>query len=239
MTRVVTRLGSVVAVALAAAPALAADVEGGHGGGLGSHFFWEWANLLLLVAVLTYLARKPALAYLADRRARIESDLASAAKLLADARASLADWNARAARLDEEAADIRRLAREGAELERERILADARASLADWNARAARLDEEAADIRRLAREGAELERERILADARAVAARIERDAKSALERELARARKRLKGEVADTAVDLAEQLLREQVQSADRARLVDEFVARIEQGAGSHARRAP
>jgi F-type H+-transporting ATPase subunit b len=199
MTRVVTRLGSVVAVALAAAPALAADVEGGHGGGLGSHFFWEWANLLLLVAVLTYLARKPALAYLADRRARIESDLASAAKLLADARASLADWNARAARLDEEAADIRRLAREGAELERERILADARA----------------------------------------VAARIERDAKSALERELARARKRLKGEVADTAVDLAEQLLREQVQSADRARLVDEFVARIEQGAGSHARRAP
>jgi F-type H+-transporting ATPase subunit b len=149
--------------------------------------------------VLTYLARKPALAYLADRRARIESDLASAAKLLADARASLADWNARAARLDEEAADIRRLAREGAELERERILADARA----------------------------------------VAARIERDAKSALERELARARKRLKGEVADTAVDLAEQLLREQVQSADRARLVDEFVARIEQGAGSHARRAP
>ncbi|HEX2484126.1 MAG TPA: ATP synthase F0 subunit B [Myxococcota bacterium] len=199
MTRVVTRLGSVVAAALAAAPALAADVEGGHGGGLGSHFFWEWANLLLLVAVLTYLARKPALAYLADRRARIESDLASAAKLLADARASLADWNARAARLDEEAADIRRLAREGAELERERILADARA----------------------------------------VAARIERDAKSALERELARARKRLKGEVADTAVDLAEQLLREQVQSADRARLVDEFVARIEQGAGSHARRAP
>jgi F-type H+-transporting ATPase subunit b len=200
MTRVVIGLAPFVAAVLAAAPALAADVEGGHGGGgLGSHFFWEWANLLLLVGVLTYLARKPALAYLADRRARIETDLASAAKLLADAQASLADWNARAARLDEEAADIRRLAREAAELERERILSDARA----------------------------------------VAARIERDAKSALERELARARKRLKGEVAGTAVDLAEQLLREQVQSSDRARLVDEFVARIEQGAGSQARRAP
>ena len=196
MTRVVIGLAPLVAAALAAVPALAAEAEGGHGGGVDAHFFWEWANLLLLIGVLIYLARKPALTYLADRRARIETDLASAAKLLADAEASLADWNGRAARLDEEAAEIRRLAREAAELERERILADARA----------------------------------------VAARIERDAKSALERELARARKRLKGEDADTAVDLAEKLLREQVQGSDRARLVDEFVARIEQGAGSGRR---
>jgi F-type H+-transporting ATPase subunit b len=185
------------AAALAPVAALASDVEagGGHGGGFPSHFFWEWANLLLLLAALVYFTRKPVLSYLADRRARIESDLASAAKLLGDAEARLADWNARAARLDEEAAEIRRSARDAAEQERERILGEARA----------------------------------------VAERMERDAKSALGRELQRARVRLKGEVADLALELAEKLLREQVQSADRARLVDEFVTRIEQGGGPRA----
>jgi len=188
-----TRLTPVLAALLAPVTALAAE-GGGHGGGEGAHvFFWEWLNLLLLVAVLVYFARKPVQAYLADRKSRIESDLASAAKLLGDAEARLADWNARAASLDAEAADIRRAAREAAQ-----------------------------------EEGA-----RILADARAVAERIQRDAHSALERELHRARGRLRSEVADLAVDLAEKLLREQVQGADRARLVDEFVARIEQGAGS------
>jgi len=191
MTRVMLRAAAFAALLLAA-PTFAS--EGGENGG-GSHFFWEWLNLLTLVAVLFFLARKPVMSYLADRRARIESDLASASKLLGDAEASLADWNARAARLDDEAAEIRRAARDAAEHERERILTDARA----------------------------------------VAERIQRDAHSALERELQRARARLRTEVGDLAIELAEKLLREQVQGADRARLVDEFVAHLEQGAGARA----
>ena len=188
MTRVMLRAAAFAALLLAA-PTFAS--EGGENGGGGSHFFWEWLNLLTLVAVLFFLARKPVMSYLADRRARIESDLASASKLLGDAEASLADWNARAARLDDEAAEIRRAARDAAEHERERILTDARA----------------------------------------VAERIQRDAHSALERELQRARARLRTEVGDLAIELAEKLLREQVQGADRDRLVDEFVTHLEQGA--------
>jgi F-type H+-transporting ATPase subunit b len=191
MTRVMLRAAALAPVLLARA-ALAS--EGGEHDG-GSHFFWEWLNLGILVAVLVYFARKPVLSYLADRRARIESDLASASKLLGDAEARLADWNARAARLDDEAAEIRRAARDAAEHERQRILTDARA----------------------------------------VAERIQRDAHSALDRELQRARARLRAEVGDLAIELAEKLLREQVQGADRARLVDEFVAHLEQGAGGRA----
>jgi F-type H+-transporting ATPase subunit b len=195
MTRVTTRLAPALTGLLLPLAALASEVEAGHGGGEGLRFFWEWLNLLILVGALVYLARRPVQTYLAERRGRIEGDLASAARLLGDAEARLADWNARAARLDAEAEDIRRAAREAAEQERERILADARA----------------------------------------VAERIQRDAHSALDRELQRARGRLRSEVADLAVELAEKLLREQVQGADRARLVDEFVARIEPGAGERA----
>lgn len=188
MTRVMLRAAALGPLLL---PAVAFAAEGGDHGGVGSHFFWEWANLLLLVATLVYFTRKPVLSYLADRRARTEADLASAAKLLGDAETRLADWNARAARLDEEAAEIRRAAKDAAELDRERILADARA----------------------------------------VAERIQRDAHSALDREVQRARARLRAEVGDLAIDLAEKLLREQVQGADRARLVDEFVTHLEQSA--------
>lgn len=194
MTRLAPRLALVLAALLAPAAALASEA-GGHGGGVDLHFFWEWVNLLILVGALFYFARRPVQSYLAERRARIEGDLASAAQLLSDAESRLADWSTRAARLDAEADDIRRSAREAAEQEGQRILADARAA----------------------------------------AERIQRDAHSALERELNRARGRLRSEVAELAVDLAEKMLREHVQGADRSRLVDEFVARIEQGAGGPA----
>lgn len=108
---------------------------------------------------------------------------------------------------------------------------------AKWQRRLVDLERELEEIRRLGRERAEAERENILADARAGAARIERTARTAIEQELRRARETLRDEASDLAVELAAGLLRERVTDADRDRLVDEFIARVERAPAAAARR--
>jgi F-type H+-transporting ATPase subunit b len=107
---------------LAASPAHAA--EEAQGGSL----FWQTVNIVLLVVVLIYFARKPVLTYLATRRDTIAKNLESAAQLLADAEQRLAELNQKAANLDQDASEIRDATRRAAEAERDRILADARAT---------------------------------------------------------------------------------------------------------------
>ena len=107
---------------------------------------------------------------------------------------------------------------------------------AKWQRRLVDLERELDEIRRLGRERAEAEREQILADARESAARIERTARSAIEQELRRARESLRDEASNLAVDLASGLLRERVTDADRDRLLDEFIARVEQTPAGAAR---
>jgi len=179
---VVSRWAAAAGVLLAA-PA-SAESGGEHGGSL----FWQVANLLLLLAVLIYFARKPVLGYLAGRRDAIANNLDAAAQLLAEAERRLAEWNQKAASLDQEVAAIRAATKRAAEAERDRILADAR----------------------------------VTAD------RIRQSARAVAERELQQAREVLRGEAADLAVELAAKILREQVNESDRARLVDEFIERIE-----------
>jgi len=120
---------------------------------------------------------------------------------------------------------------EAAELQRQ-----AEERHAKWQRRLVDLERELEEIRRLGRERAESERENILADAREGAARIERTARSAIEQELRRAREQLREEAADLAVELAAGLLRERVSDADRDRLMDEFIARVERAPASARR---
>ncbi len=87
---------------------------------------WEAVNLILLIGVLVYFARKPVLSFLHDRRAEIEGNLESSEKLLKDAEGRLEEWSQRAAQLDTEAQSIRDDARRAAEQERDAIIADAR-----------------------------------------------------------------------------------------------------------------
>ncbi len=177
-----------LALLLAASPAAASE----EGGGL-VDFAWEAGNLLLLLGVLFYLGRKPVLNYMSERRQSIQDNLANSEKLLQEAEGRLSEWTQRAERLDDEIAEVHRLARERAEQERAQILEDARLT----------------------------------------AERIQRDAASGVEREVERAKQALREEAADLAVELAGTLLEEQVNDGDRDRLVDEFVAEIESGAGS------
>ncbi len=99
--------------------AASAAAEGASG------FYWEWFNLLLLIAVLVFLTRKPVLAYLEQRREGIQEDIASSERLLADAEGKLEEWSGKVARLETDVAEIRQLTRDRAERERTRILEEA------------------------------------------------------------------------------------------------------------------
>jgi F-type H+-transporting ATPase subunit b len=175
------RVFAALAILLAALPAAAAE---GEGGGL----FYPILNLVLLLALLVYFARKPVLQYFGERRAAIQTDIHRASELRRDAEKRFAEWQRKLAELD-------------GEIER---------------------------IRATSRGRAESERDQIVADATAAAARIRADAQAAVAQELRRARKILREEAADLAVELAGNLLAEQVTEADRERLVGEFIERIE-----------
>jgi len=100
---------------------------------------------------------------------------------------------------------------------------------AQWQRQLLHLDAELERVRANARERAEAERERILADARASAERIRSDAHVAVEQELRRAREQLREEASNLSIQLASELLQAQVTDTDRDRLLDEFIAKIEQ----------
>ena len=143
-------------------------------------FVWPAVNLVLLIAVLVYFARKPLRAYFNKRRGKIQSELQTAADQLATAETTYANWQRRMIDLDGELEEIRATSRQRAEAERERIIEDARASAerirrdaaagVELELRRARevLREEAAQLaielagERLAREVTDTDRDRLV-----------------------------------------------------------------------------
>jgi len=99
------------------------------GGGEEEHgaadFWFELANLVLLVVVLFLVARKPVSEYLASRRTQIAGDLESAEQELAAAESTLGEWSRREAGVDDEMTEIQRAARDAAKREAEGMQADA------------------------------------------------------------------------------------------------------------------
>lgn len=111
-----------LSVTLYALPAFASDPSTG---GLQT-FVWPALNLVILIAVLVYFARKPLQAYFEKRRSEIQGDLQSAADQLATAESTNAKWQRRMIDLEGELDEIRATSRQRAEAEREHILEDAR-----------------------------------------------------------------------------------------------------------------
>lgn len=182
---------SLLGVASLLVPTAAVASGGGEAEGGAATVAWEVFNLVLLIFVLFLAARRPVGAYLAERKAGVEQNIQGA----------------------------------------EDVLKEAEARLAQWNARAAGLEHEVADIKSKAHAAAAQEAQRIVAEAEGIAQRIRAEAGAAVERETYRGRMALRREAADLAVEMAEKLLREEVTDADRARLVEEFVGRVEEGA--------
>ena len=97
------------------------------------------------------------------------------------------------------------------------------------------LESQLEEISETSRRRADEESERILAEARKTADRIHADAKIAAEQEFVRARRVLRTEAAELAVELAAELLQQNVSQSDRERLLDEFITRVEPGPGASA----
>jgi len=108
-----------------------------------------------------------------------------------------------------------------------RVRAEAEALRAEWQQRIDRLGGELEEMLRLARADIEIERDQILAAARRTAEAIQRDAARTAENELRQARERLRAEVADQALAIAERLAPQRLTAADQGRFVDEFVSQV------------
>jgi len=88
--------------------------------------FWgSVVNFALLVALVTYLGRKPLRQYLRDRRLAVEEGLADARRLKIAAEAKYAEYSGRLEQLDREMAQIRAEMVKAGEAERDRIVAEA------------------------------------------------------------------------------------------------------------------
>lgn len=98
------------------------------------------------------------------------------------------------------------------------------------------LESEVAGIKTTATDRAREEAARILTEAEVTAERIRTDAKAAIEQELNRAQSKLRDEAADLALQMASQKLKDNVGEADRDRLIDEFITRVEPSAEAGAR---
>jgi F-type H+-transporting ATPase subunit b len=108
------------------------------------------------------------------------------------------------------------------------LLRSAEARHSEWQGKITELEGELDDLRSSTRRRAEEERENIIAAALDTAERIKRDAVAAVDQELRRAHSELHEEAANLAVDLADRILRGQVDERDTDRLVDEFITRVE-----------
>ena len=108
------------------------------------------------------------------------------------------------------------------------LLAAAEQHYAGWQRKLINLQQELDEIRATGRRRAEEEREAILADAETAADRIRRETEAVIEQELRRAQNALRDEAAVLATEIAERILREQLGGADRDRLLDEFITRIQ-----------
>lgn len=115
------------------------------------------------------------------------------------------------------------------------LLTEAEERNAEIQSKLAALQAEVEELQSQARTRAEEESQRILAEAQRSADRIQADATAAIDQELLRAQRELRAEAAGLAVDMAADILSQQVGDADRARLLDEFISRVEEGDASSA----
>jgi F-type H+-transporting ATPase subunit b len=129
-----TRLAGITArttsiTALLAAGLLSPSVALAAGGdGESSVFFYRVLNVGLLAALLYVVARKPIQAFFRDRRERIEGEVQRAAQMRQEAEERHGRLQRQLSELESDLDRIRRMGRERAENERDRILSDAQAS---------------------------------------------------------------------------------------------------------------
>jgi F-type H+-transporting ATPase subunit b len=96
------------------------------GGSVGTTSIFHAINLVALLALLIYFARKPMQKMLAERKAQVTSELEEARRLHEEARQMLANYESRLSGLEVEKAAILKEYKDLGQAEKERIVAEAK-----------------------------------------------------------------------------------------------------------------
>jgi len=98
----------------------------------------------------------------------------------------------------------------------------------EYERRLAHIDEEIDEIHRTLKEEGEREKARIIQEAERMAEEIKAQARATTEQEIRVAQRVLREEVADLAVQLAEEILKKSMSKSDQKKLVEEYVDQME-----------
>lgn len=109
--------------------------------------------------------------------------------------------------------------------------ADAESAHAECQRQLASAGKDIEKLRASLREESEQERTKIWAQARQLAESLQNDATLAAAREIAQARRQLHDEAVQLAIQMAEEILKQELTAKDHSRLVDEFLC--QEGVGS------
>ena len=105
--------------------------------------------------------------------------------------------------------------------------ADADKAYKMYEEKLASIDGEVSDIIQSAIAQGEVEKERIIEEANRAAADIKRQAEMAIHHEMAEAKLKLREEVANQAVVMAEALIRKNLQDADQVKLIEDYLGKV------------
>jgi F-type H+-transporting ATPase subunit b len=97
----------------------------------------------------------------------------------------------------------------------------------EYEARLSKIDEEVESIISSAVKQGETEKVRIIEDANRAAGDIQRQAEMAIQHELTEAKLRLRSEIAEQAVQMAEDLIKENLKDADQAKMVENYLDKV------------
>jgi F-type H+-transporting ATPase subunit b len=92
----------------------------------------------------------------------------------------------------------------------------------------ASLDQEVQQIIAAAMAQGKLEQERIIGEANRTAEEIRKQAEMAVQHEFAEARSKLRKEVAEQAAAMAEEIIKKNLQGADQAKLIEDYLNKVE-----------
>ena len=105
--------------------------------------------------------------------------------------------------------------------------AEADSAYQTYEEKLASIDQEISEIIQSAIAQGETEKERIIEDAKRAAEDIKRQAEMAIQHELTEAKLKLREEVANQAVVMAEELIRKNLQDTDQVKLIEDYLAKV------------
>ena len=97
----------------------------------------------------------------------------------------------------------------------------------EYEARLSKIDQEVESIISAAVKQGEAEKTRIIEDANRAAGDIQRQAEMAIQHELTEAKLRLRSEIAEQAVQMAEDLIKQNLKKDDQAKMVEDYLEKV------------